>query len=355
MQMTKCSKRAANKHKIWAAIPDPPSRSLWRTGGIRPYAAGHPLVSHSLRRCRWPVPQWRRASCSEGSRGPLAASPTQQSRKAGASDPELGGGVRAPWSWVASGAWWFWPCGRRSLRQVQEVNFPAVFSARSGGSSADMSLELAGMAASLVSGACCCFGDVIGHALGVAGSWFACGGFFGQRVASWCRVRPVRSSLGVSRQQPGAGGLLAGDDMLARKRMRWCLVVVDKSKDLRRLVHRQSGCFAARDLSGLPCSRGWHGGVPGKSPAPTTSLSVPAAVAPGVIFLLGDACHGAPSAPSRGLGSPGEIPSSWFPGGRWRRLRHFLLGGIVLESSHLAAAVCFYCRQDGGCRGSSPN
>jgi hypothetical protein len=37
------------------------------------------------------------------------------------------------------------------------------------------------------------------------------------------------------------------------------------------------------------------GDVPGESPTPT--LSVPAAVAPDVIFLLGDTCRGASSTP----------------------------------------------------------
>jgi hypothetical protein len=39
--------------------------------------------------------------------------------------------------------------------------------------------------------------------------------------------------------------------------------------------------------------------------------------------------------PGRGLGSPGEIPSSRFPGGRRRRLRRYLLEGVVLEGLFL--------------------
>jgi hypothetical protein len=35
--------------------------------------------------------------------------------------------------------------------------------------------------------------------------------------------------------------------------------------------------------------------------------------------------------PGRGLGSPGEIPNSGFLGGRQRRLRRYLLEGVVLE------------------------
>jgi hypothetical protein len=212
------------------------------------------------------------------------------------------------------------------------------------------------MAASMVSGACCCFGDGVGHALRVAGSWFACGGFFGQRVASWCRVQPVRSSLGVSGQQPRAGGLLAGDDVLARKRMRWCSVVVSKSKDLRRLVHRQSGCFAAPGSVWFTLFSGVAWRSSGQKPSTDNVLVGAGSCGARRHFSSWRRLpRSSVCAPSRGLGSPGEIPSSWFPGGRWRRLRHFLLGGIVLESSHLAAAVCFYCRQDGGCRGSGPN
>jgi hypothetical protein len=81
-------------------------------------------------------------------------------------------------------------------------------------------------------------------------------------------------------------------------------------------------------------SRGWHGDVLGESLAPI--LSVPVAVAPrhhlsswrrlpwSFVYIL------------NGCGSSGEIPSSGFPGGRWRRLRRFLLESIVLESSHPA-------------------
>jgi hypothetical protein len=65
-----------------------------------------------------------------------------------------------------------------------------------------------------------------------------------------------------------------------------------------------------------------------------TDLLVPAAAAylrrfpP---FLLGGACCGAHSTSLWGLGSPGEILSFGYTGGRWRRLCRDLLGGVVME------------------------
>jgi hypothetical protein len=54
-----------------------------------------------------------------------------------------------------------------------------------------------------------------------------------------------------------------------------------------------------------------------------------------------------------GFISLGETPSFGFPCGRWLRQCRFLLGGIILESLHSMAGVCFFsCRHDSGCRGS---
>jgi hypothetical protein len=75
---------------------------------------------------------------------------------------------------------------------------------------------------------------------------------------------------------------------------------------------------------------GWRGDVPGESLAPI--LSVPAAVAPRRHFSSWRRLSWSFVYPLDGCSSPGEIPSSGFPGGRWRRLRRFLLVGIVLES-----------------------
>ena len=101
------------------------------------------------------------------------------------------------------------------------------------------------------------------------------------------------------------------------------------------------------------CSaNGWRGGVPSESFA--LILSVPAAAAQRRRFppwrrwpWSSIRTHVA------GLGSPGEIPSSGFPGGRRRRLRRDLPGGVVLEALS-SFGVCSSRRRVGGCRGSGP-
>jgi hypothetical protein len=115
---------------------------------------------------------------------------------------------------------------------------------------------------------------------------------------------------------------------------------------------RRGGCDGAwwlstREEKGDMFS-GWCGDVLGESPAPI--LSVPAAVVPRCHFSSWKRLPWSFIYTLDGCGSPGEIPSSGFPGGPWRRLCRSLLVGIVLESS-----LCFfYCRHGGGCRGSNP-
>jgi hypothetical protein len=55
-----------------------------------------------------------------------------------------------------------------------------------------------------------------------------------------------------------------------------------------------------------------------------------------------------------GLGYPGEIPSSGYLGGRWRRLRRDLHRGVILEAL-LSFCLCFSPRRVGGCQGSAPS
>jgi hypothetical protein len=109
----------------------------------------------------------------------------------------------------------------------------------------------------------------------------------------------------------------------------------------------RAGCLRARDeVAAVVLSTrevkgglfsGWSGDVSGEILAPI--LSVPAAVAsrrhvsswrrlPWSFVCILDGC-----------GSPGEIPNSGLPGGRWRRVRCFLLEGIILESSDPAMGV----------------
>jgi hypothetical protein len=115
---------------------------------------------------------------------------------------------------------------------------------------------------------------------------------------------------------------------------------------------RQGGCVGAWWLSNREekggLFSGWCGDVSVESPTPI--LSLPTVVAPRCHFPSWRCLPWSFVYTLDGCGSPGEIPSSGFPGGRWRRLRRFLLIVIVLESS-----LCFfYCRHGGGCRGSGP-